>query len=195
MTDTTARPTPLNIPNLLTIGRVLIVPLMCAALFADDGEIGHWIAFALFVTAAVSDFLDGYLARAWQQQSLLGRMLDPIADKLLVGAAVLMLVYNGTIGDWSIWAAVIILCREILVSGLREFLAELKVKLHVTWLAKWKTVLQLVALGLLLLGPAVERHVPGLTNVGLSLLWSAAILTLWTGYGYLSAAVDHAIRR
>ena len=195
MTDTTARPTPLNIPNLLTIGRVLIVPLMCVALFVDDGEAGRWIAFGLFVTAALSDFLDGYLARAWQQQSVLGRMLDPIADKLLVGAALLMLVHNGTISDWSIWAAVIILCREILVSGLREFLAELKVKLHVSWLAKWKTVMQLFALGLLLVGPAVAQSLPGLTNVGLSLLWSAAILTLWTGYGYLSAAVDHAIRR
>ena len=195
MTDTTARPTPMTIPNLLTIGRVIAVPLLVAALFFLEGNEARWISVALFTLAAISDFLDGYLARVWQQQSELGRMLDPIADKLLVGAVLLMLVYNGTISGWSIWAALIILCREILVSGLREFLAELRVKLHVSWLAKWKTVLQMLALGLLLAGPAAENGLIDIPQLGLSLLWASAILTLWTGYGYLTAAVDHALRR
>ena len=145
--------------------------------------------------AAASDFLDGYLARAWQQQSAFGKMLDPIADKLLVGASVLMLVFDNTVSGSAIWAALIILCREILVSGLREFLAELQVKLHVTWLSKWKTILQLVAIGLLIVGPAAENMMPGLTDLGLTLLWLAAVLTLWTGYGYTVAAVAEAMRR
>ena len=195
MTDTTARPTPMTIPNLLTIGRVVAVPLLVAALFFLEGDRARWISVVLFAIAAISDFLDGYLARVWQQQSELGRMLDPIADKLLVGAVLLMLVYVGTISGASIWAALIILCREILVSGLREFLAELRVKLHVSWLAKWKTMLQMLALGILLAGPAAENTVIDVTQLGLSLLWASAILTLWTGYGYLSAAVDHALRK
>ena len=116
---------------------------------------------ALFVAAAVTDWLDGYLARAWEQQSTLGRMLDPIADKLIVGAALMMLVHDNTINGWSIWAAIVILCREILVSGLREFLAELNVQVHVTRLAKWKTAMQMVALAVLLAGPAAERILPG----------------------------------
>lgn len=194
MSDTTARVTPLNIPNLLTVGRVLAVPLMAATLFFIEGDLARWLAAGLFVGAAVSDFLDGYLARAWQQQSAFGRMLDPIADKLLVGAALLMLVYDGTITGWSIWAALIIMCREILVSGLREYLAELQVKLHVSWLAKWKTLLQMIALGLLLAGPAGDKLFPDVTSLGMSLLWASAILTLWTGYGYLSATVEHALR-
>lgn len=195
MTDATARPTPMTIPNLLTIGRVVVVPLLVATLFFLEGNQARWISVSLFTLAAISDFLDGYLARIWKQQSELGRMLDPIADKLLVGAVLLMLVYNGTISGWSIWAALIILCREILVSGLREFLAELRVKLHVSWLAKWKTVLQMLALGLLLVGSAAENPVIDIPQLGLSLLWASAILTLWTGYGYLVAAVDHALRR
>ena len=194
MSDTTARVTPLNIPNLLTVGRVLAVPLMAATLFFIEGDLARRLAAGLFVGAAVSDFLDGYLARAWQQQSAFGRMLDPIADKLLVGAALLMLVYDGTITGWSIWAALIIMCREILVSGLREYLAELQVKLHVSWLAKWKTLLQMIALGLLLAGPAGDKLFPDVTSLGMSLLWASAILTLWTGYGYLSATVEHALR-
>ena len=121
-------------------------------------------------------------------------MLDPIADKLLVGAALLMLVYTQTIEGWSIWAAVIILCREIVVSGLREFLASARVELHVSWLAKWKTVMQMVSLCLLLIGPACGTFADGITNLGLALLWVAALLTLWTGYGYFNATVNHALR-
>ncbi|PPC80434.1 MAG: CDP-diacylglycerol--glycerol-3-phosphate 3-phosphatidyltransferase, partial [Hyphomicrobium sp.] len=122
-----------------------------------------------------------------------GRMLDPIADKLLVGATLLLLVYAGTIAGWSIWAALIILSREILVSGLREFLAELNVKVHVTQLAKWKTALQFIALALLIVGPAADRFIPGASELGMVMLWLAALLTLVTGYDYLKAAIHHAI--
>ena len=120
-------------------------------------------------------------------------MLDPIADKLLVGAALMMLVHDNTISGWSIWAAIIILSREILVSGLREFLAELNVKIHVTRLAKWKTAVQMIALGVLLAGPSGDRILPGVTATGLALLWFAALLTLWTGYDYLKAGIKHAM--
>jgi CDP-diacylglycerol--glycerol-3-phosphate 3-phosphatidyltransferase/cardiolipin synthase len=195
MTDLAARPRPmpLSLPNVLTYGRIAAVPALVACLFFLKGDTARWAAFALFVAACITDWLDGYLARAWQQQSTLGRMLDPIADKLLVGAALLMLVHEGTIGGWSIWAAVIILTREILVSGLREFLAELNVRVHVTRLAKYKTSMQMVALAVLLAGPAGDTLLPGIGVIGLGLLWVAALLTLWTGYDYLRAGIHHAM--
>jgi CDP-diacylglycerol--glycerol-3-phosphate 3-phosphatidyltransferase/cardiolipin synthase len=195
MEQAAARPMPMSLPNVLTYGRILAVPALVACLFFLQGDAARWSAFALFVLAGVTDWLDGYLARAWEQQSTLGRMLDPIADKLLVGAVLMMLVHDGTIDGWSIWAAIIILTREILVSGLREFLAELNVKVHVTQLAKWKTTMQMIALGVLLAGPAAEKIVPGITTGGLVILWIAALLTLWTGYDYLKAGVVHAMER
>lgn len=182
-----------SLPNVLTYARIVAVPALVACLFLLKGDAARWSAFSLFVAACLTDWLDGYLARIWQQQSTLGGMLDPIADKLLVGAALMMLVHDNTINDWSVWAAIVILCREILVSGLREFLAELNVKVHVTQLAKWKTTVQMVALAVLLAGPAAEKLYPGVTTAGLGLLWIAAVLTLWTGYDYLKAAVRHAI--
>jgi len=185
----------MSLPNILTYGRIAAVPILAAVLFFGTGETSRWLAFAIFVAACVTDWLDGYLARIWEQQSNLGRMLDPIADKLLVGATLLMLVYIDTIGGWSIWAAIIILSREILVSGLREFLAELNVKVHVTQLAKWKTAVQFVALAILLIGPAAEHIVSGTYNVGITLLWIAALLTLVTGYDYLKAGIRHAMSR
>jgi cardiolipin synthase (CMP-forming) len=185
----------MSLPNILTYGRIAAVPVLAAMLFFGTGEASRWSAFAIFVTACVTDWLDGYLARIWGQQSNLGRMLDPIADKLLVGATLLMLVYTDTITGWSIWAALIILCREILVSGLREFLAELNVKVHVTQLAKWKTAVQFIAIAMLLAGPAAEGLISGTTRVGDVLLWIAAGLTLLTGYDYLKAGVRHAIYR
>jgi cardiolipin synthase len=145
----------------------------------------------IFIAAGVSDFLDGYLARAWQQQSAIGRMLDPIADKLIVSAALLMLAADQTIAGWSLWAGVIILCREILVSGLREFLGSLAVGVPVTRLAKWKTVVQMVAIGFLLAGSAGDKIWPYTTLFGLTLLWIAALLTLYTGYDYLLATIRH----
>ncbi len=183
----------MSLPNVLTYARILAVPALVACLLFLKGDIARWAAFALFVAAALTDWLDGYLARAWEQQSTLGGMLDPIADKLIVGAALMMLVYDNTISGMSIWAAIVILCREILVSGLREFLAELNVKVHVTQLAKWKTTVQMVALAVLLAGPAAEKIYQGVTMAGLGLLWLAALLTLLTGYDYLKAAVRHAI--
>ena len=193
MDQATSRSMPMSLPNVLTYGRIVAVPALVACLFFLKGDVARWSAFGLFVLAGLTDWLDGYLARMWEQQSTLGRMLDPIADKLLVGAVLLMLVYDNTISGWSIWAAIIILLREILVSGLREFLAELNVKIHVTRLAKWKTTMQMIALGALLAGPAAEKIVPGIMTGGLVLLWIAALLTLWTGYDYLKAGVVHAI--
>ena len=118
-------------------------------------------------------------------------MLDPIADKLLVAAVLLLLAADGTIAGWTLWAAIVILCREILVSGLREYLAELKVSVPVTRLAKWKTTIQMVALGILLAGPAGDKLIPGVTAVGIACLWAAAIVTLYTGYDYFRAGLRH----
>ncbi|MGQ0456503.1 MAG: CDP-diacylglycerol--glycerol-3-phosphate 3-phosphatidyltransferase [Hyphomicrobium sp.] len=182
-----------SLPNILTYGRIAAIPVLAAVLFFDDSHLSRWIAFAIFVAACLTDWLDGYLARIWQQQSNLGRMLDPIADKLLVGATLLLLVHTQAIAGWSIWAAIIILSREILVSGLREFLAELNVKVHVTQLAKWKTAFQFIALAMLLVGPAADEFVPGVSEAGLVILWIAALLTLVTGYDYLKAGIRHAI--
>ena len=184
-----------SLPNVLTYARIVAVPMLVACLYFLQGYAARWSAFALFVAAALTDWLDGYLARAWAQQSTLGRMLDPIADKLIVGATLLMLVHDNTISGINVWAAVIILCREILVSGLREFLAELNVKIHVSQLAKYKTALQMVALAVLLAGPAADKLLPGITTLGLIIFWVAALLTLWTGYDYLKAGVRHAIER
>ncbi len=182
----------LSLPNLLTYGRILAVPAV-AFCFYFEGTTPRWIALGIFIVAAITDFFDGYLARAWQQQSALGRMLDPIADKLLVSVSLLMLAADGTIGGWSLVAAIIILCREILVSGLREFLAELQVSVPVTKLAKWKTTVQLVAIAVLLAGPAGDTIFPYTTLTGLTALWIAAVLTLYTGYDYFRAGIGHLI--
>jgi len=181
----------LNLPNLLTYGRVAAVPVVVALLFWPDQNWARMSALGLYIAAAITDFFDGYLARAWSQQSSLGRMLDPIADKLLVAAVLLMLSADGVIVGANLWAAVIILCREILVSGLREYLAELRVPVPVTAVAKWKTAAQLVALGFLIAGSAGERAVPGVTIAGIVLLWIAAVLTLYTGWDYLKASWQH----
>ena len=181
----------LNLPNILTYGRVAAVPVVVALLFYPQSDWAAWSALAVFVIAAITDFFDGYLARAWSQQSSLGRMLDPIADKLLVAATLLMLSANGTIHGGSLCAAVVILCREILVSGLREYLAELRVPVPVTAVAKWKTAAQLVALGFLIAGAAGERVLPGSHVAGLVLLWVAAVLTLYTGWDYMKASYQH----
>src|SRR6186713_298421 len=142
---------PFALPNLLTYGRIAAVPAVVACMYwqalLGGGLWLRWVALAIFITAGLTDILDGYLARAWQQQSSLGRMLDPIADKLLVASCLLMLAAEETIRGWTLLAAVVILCREILVSGLREYLAELRVGVPVTRLAKWKTTGQMVAVG------------------------------------------------
>lgn len=195
MDQVVRRPMLTSLPNILTYVRIAAVPVLVAFLFFSKSDAARWAAFGIFVAACITDWLDGYLARIWEQQSTLGRMLDPIADKLLVGAVLLMLVYDNTISHWSIWAAIIILSREILVSGLREFLAELNVKIHVTQLAKWKTTCQFIALALLVAAPAAEKFMPYVTDLGLAILWLSAVLTLITGYDYLKAGIRHAMER
>ncbi|KAB0680682.1 CDP-diacylglycerol--glycerol-3-phosphate 3-phosphatidyltransferase [Aureimonas leprariae] len=184
-----------NLPNLLTYARILAVPLVVVCFFwggrFDANDDARWWALAIFVLASVTDFFDGYLARAWQQTSTIGRMLDPIADKLLVAACLLLLAAGETIRGWALWAAIVILCREILVSGLREYLAELKVSVPVTKLAKYKTTMQMVAVAFLLAGPAGDKLVPYMTEFGTLLLWLSAIVTLYTGYDYFRAGLRH----
>ncbi len=186
---------PLALPNLLTYARIVAVPAVVGLMYWQ-GIIGaglwlRWLALAIFIAAGITDFFDGYLARMWGQQSSLGRMLDPIADKLLVSSCLLMLAAEGTIRGWSLLAAVIILCREILVSGLREYLAELRVSVPVTRLAKWKTIGQMVAVGFLIAGEAGDKIIPGVTQVGIVLIWASAIITLYTGWDYFRAGLRY----
>ena len=189
----------LSIPNLLTYARIIAVPLVAVCFYLEgklqSSDFARWSALAIFVAASLTDFLDGYLARIWKQTSNIGRMLDPIADKLLVATCLLLLAADTdkTIAGWSLWAAIIILCREILVSGLREYLAELKVSVPVTWLAKWKTTIQMLAIGFLLAGSAGDKLFPYTTDVGIVLLWAAALITLYTGYDYFRAGLRHII--
>ena len=178
-----------SVPNLLTISRILAVPVIVILFYLHD-DFWRWVACVVFTAAALTDFFDGYLARAWSEQSLLGRLLDPIADKLLVATAILMLVAFEGIGGFVILPALLILCREILVSGLREFLAELNVGLPVSRLAKWKTTIQMVALGFLIVGDSGPEMIP-VQLIGEAGLWTAAALTVFTGYDYLRAAMRH----
>ena len=193
--DAIRRRGPWSLPNLLTYGRILAIPALVAILFWPRDDWMRWLALAIYTLAAITDYLDGYIARAWSQQSAIGRMLDPIADKLLVCALLLMLVADGTIHGWPLWAAIVILCREILVSGLREFLAELKVSVPVSKVAKWKTTAQLFALGFLIAGPAGDKVLPGNTMVGIVLLWAAAGLTIYTGWDYFNAGIRHLVEQ
>ncbi len=183
-----------SLPNILTYGRIAAIPLVVACIIAQDDRL-RWLALGLYIAAAITDFFDGYLARAWGQQSVLGRMLDPIADKLLVAACLLAFAAVDTIGGWSLWAALVILSREILVSGLREFLAELRVSVPVTRLAKWKTTAQMVAVGFLLAGPAGDAVLPGTTTIGIVLLWISAVLTLYTGYDYFRVGLTQVFEK
>jgi cardiolipin synthase len=182
-----------SVPNLLTYARLVAVPAVVGCLFWSEQGSMRWAALALFIAAAITDFLDGYLARALEQQSSLGQMLDPIADKLLVAAVLMMLVADHTVTSYSLSAAIIILSREILVSGLREYLARLEVSIPVSRIAKWKTALQLVALGFLIAGPTGDAVLPGTLSFGLALLWLSALLTLYTGLDYLRAGLRHVI--
>src|SRR5829696_6739514 len=196
---------PLALPNLLTYARIAAVPVVVACMdwsgILDGGLWPRWVALAVFIAAGITDILDGYFARSWGQQSALGRMLDPIADKLLVASCLLMLAAEETIRGWSLLASVVILCREILVSGLREYLAELRVSVPVSRLAKWKTVWQLVAVGFLIAGDAgdklasdlMKHEILVITNVGLALLWLSALVTLYTGWDYMRAGLRHMI--
>jgi len=178
-----------NIPNLLTFARLLMVPIV-VGLFYLDRPISNWAAASIFILACITDYLDGYFARTLRQTSDLGRFLDPVADKVLIAATILMLVGFDRIGSLSLIPAVIILCREVLVSGLREFLADTKVPLPVTQLAKWKTGIQMVALSLLIIDDIPGWPLP-IDFLGTLGLWIAGFLTVLTGYDYLKAGLQH----
>jgi len=179
-----------RIPNLLTFSRIAVIPLL-VALFWVEGDGARWAACVLFTLAGITDYLDGYLARSWGEQSQLGELLDPIADKLLVATTLLLLAAFGRIGGLTLLPAIVILCREILVSGLREFLASLNVGMPVTRLAKWKTGIQMVAIGFLIVGDAGNWVVPHATEIGVIGIWIAAVLTVFTGYDYLREGLRH----
>jgi cardiolipin synthase len=199
---TRTQPKRLSLPNILTCARIAAIPVVIGCIFMQikDGPLWlRWLAVAVFIAAGVTDYLDGYYARIWNQQSAFGRMLDPIADKLLVASCLLMLAADSTINNWSLWAAVVILCREILVSGLREYLAALRVSVPVTKLAKWKTTIQLVAIGFLLAGEAGDQAIsfldagPLITMIGIVLLWISAIFTIYTGWDYFHRGIHHVL--
>lgn len=178
-----------SLPNLLTLSRIVVIPVL-VALFFVDGQTAKWAALILFTLAGITDYFDGYFARTRRQISALGRFLDPVADKLLIASVILLLVAFRRIADWTVLPALVILCREILVSGLREFLAGLRVRVPVSRLAKWKTGIQMVAIGFLIVGDAAPEEIPALA-IGAVGLWIAAALTMVTGYDYLRSGLKH----
>ena len=186
----------LKIPNILTIGRIIIVPVFVVTFFIP-GFFGDLIPFFLFVLASFTDYLDGLLARFFKEESKLGELLDPIADKIIVATALILLVMDQTIKNYEVIAAIIILTREILISGLREFLAKGKIKLPVSNLAKLKTFLQMFSIAILLTGETGNKLINfqdyNAQTIGIIILWLSAFLTLYTGYDYLRKGIDHAI--
>ena len=185
-----------KIPNILTIGRIIIVPFFVLAFYLP-GFYGDLTALILFVVASFTDFLDGMLARMMGEESKLGELLDPIADKIIVATALILLVMDGTIRNYEVIAAIIILTREILISGLREFMAKKEIKLPVSNLAKFKTFIQMFSIALLLTGDTGNKIINfqdyNAQTIGIILLWLSAILTLYTGYDYLAKGIDTAI--
>ena len=185
----------MKIPNILTIGRIIIVPIFVLTFFIP-GFFGDLIPFFIFILASFTDYLDGLLARLFKEESKLGALLDPIADKIIVASALILLVMNGTIKNYEVIAAIIILTREILVSGLREYLAKGSVTLEVTSLTKLKTFLQMLAIAILLTGESGNAIINfqdyNAHTVGIILLWLSAFLTLYTGYDYVKKGIDHA---
>ncbi|MAH52226.1 MAG: CDP-diacylglycerol--glycerol-3-phosphate 3-phosphatidyltransferase [Candidatus Pelagibacter sp.] len=185
-----------KMPNYLTIGRIIIVPIFVITFYLP-GFYGDIIPFTLFLIASFTDFLDGLLARIYKEESKLGELLDPIADKIIVATALILLVMNGTIKNYEVIAAIIILTREILISGLREFLAMGRIRLPVSNLAKMKTFLQMFAIATLLTGETGNKIINfqdyNAQTIGIVLLWFSAFLTLYTGYEYLRKGIDHAI--
>ena len=188
----------LKIPNILTIGRIIIVPIFVVTFFIP-GFFGDLIPFFLFILASFTDYLDGLLARLFKEESRLGELLDPIADKIIVAAALILLVMNGTIKNYEVIAAIIILTREILISGLREFLAKTSVSIQVTSLTKLKTFLQMLSIAILLTGESGNKLINfqdyNAQTIGIILLWLSAFLTLYTGYDYVRKGIDHAINK
>jgi len=186
----------LKIPNILTIGRIVLVPIFIFTFYLP-GFLGDLIPFIIFLLASFTDFLDGLLARFYKEESKLGELLDPIADKIIVATALVLLVMNDTIRDYEVIAAIIILIREILISGLREFLAKGQIRLPVSNLAKLKTFLQMFSIAILLTGETGNKIINfqdyNAQTIGIILLWLSAFLTLYTGYEYLRKGIDHAI--
>ena len=194
----------LKIPNTLTIGRIILVPIFVIAFYLP-GFLGDLIPFFIFVLASFTDFLDGLLARLFKEESKLGELLDPIADKIIVATALVLLVMNDTIRNYEVIAAIIILTREIMISGLREFLAKsqismpvtglAKVSMPVTGLAKFKTFIQMFAIAILLTGESGNSLINfqdyNAHTIGIILLWLSAFLTLYTGYDYVKKGIDH----
>ena len=186
----------IKIPNILTIGRIIIVPIFVLSFFIP-GIVGDLVPFFLFVLASFTDFLDGLLARLYKEESKLGELLDPIADKIIVAAALVLLVMNDTISNYEVIAAIIILTREILISGLREFLAKSQITMPVTGLAKFKTFIQMFAIATLLTGESGNKLINfqdyNAHTIGIIFLWLSAFLTLYTGYDYVKKGIDHAV--
>tara|TARA_B100001029_G_C14968443_1_gene398726 strand:+ start:409 stop:993 length:585 start_codon:yes stop_codon:yes gene_type:complete len=186
----------LKIPNILTIGRIIIVPIFVFTFFLP-GFFGDLIPFFLFVLASFTDYLDGVLARLFKEESKLGELMDPIADKILVAAALILLVMNGTIKNYEVIAAIIILTREILISGLREFLAKVSIAMPSNNLSKLKTFLQMTSIAILLTGESGNKIFNfedyNAQTIGIILLWLSSFLTLYTGYDYLVKGIDHAL--
>ena len=185
-----------KIPNILTIGRIIIVPIFVLTFFLP-GLFGDLIPFFLFVLASFTDYLDGLLARMFKEESKLGELLDPIADKILVSTALLLLIMNGTIKNLEVIAAIIIITREIIISGLREFLAKGSISMPVTSLSKLKAFIQMFAISVLLLGEFGNQIINfqdyNAQTIGIILLWLSAAITLYTGYGYMIKGIDHAL--
>jgi len=186
----------LKIPNVLTIGRIILVPIFIFTFYLPGG-LGDWIPFFIFVLASFTDFLDGLLARLYKEESKLGELLDPIADKIIVATALILLVMDNTINNYEVIAAIIILTREILISGLREFLAKVQVSMPVSSLAKFKTFLQMLSIAILLTGESGNSLINfgdyNAHTVGIILLWISAFLTIYTGYDYIRKKIHHAI--
>ena len=186
----------LKIPNILTIGRIVLVPIFIFTFYLP-GFLGDLIPFIIFLLASFTDFLDGLLARLYKEESKLGELLDPIADKIIVATALVLLVMNDTINNYEVIAAIIILTREILISGLREFLAKAQVSMPVTRLAKFKTFIQMFSIAILLTGDSgnklINFQIYNAHTIGIILLWLSAFLTLYTGYDYVKKGIDHAI--
>tara|TARA_B100000945_G_scaffold309153_1_gene299708 strand:+ start:450 stop:1034 length:585 start_codon:yes stop_codon:yes gene_type:complete len=183
----------IKIPNILTIGRIIIVPIFVISFFIP-GIVGDLVPFFLFVLASFTDYLDGLLARMYKEESRLGELLDPIADKILVSAALILLVMNGIIKNYEVIAAIIILTREILISGLREYLSQREVKMPVSSLAKFKTLIQMLSIAILLTGDTGNKIINfndyNAQTIGIILLWLSAFLTLYTAYDYLAKGIE-----
>ncbi|PWC37165.1 CDP-diacylglycerol--glycerol-3-phosphate 3-phosphatidyltransferase [Azospirillum sp. TSO22-1] len=178
-----------SLPNLLTLSRIAVIPPVVGLFYVPEAW-AAWTICGLFAAACITDYFDGYLARVWEQESVIGKFLDPIADKLLVAAVLIMLVGFGRLTGVSVLAAVVILLREVLVSGLREYLAGLNVGVPVTRLAKWKTTIQMLAIGFLIVGDYGPPEIPSVL-IGTLGLWVAALLTFVTGWDYTRVGLRH----